>query len=128
MAVLRIETETVPARITKTTIISIPSKDWQRVELIRGLLLLSPFFLMIWLLGVTYILLTYFEQLQKHSDRSVIIFMATVTYLSSFFLIWKILGIFLKIRSNLLKKHGWDGESRYRVELESEQIVLHHDD
>ncbi len=139
MTVLRIETTEIPAKIIKTSVIGIPIKEWVRMR--RTLLLLGGviFILILGLFlgGIFFltafgpIIITFWEA-HLHTSQTLALLLSAIIGGIVFWFLFETLHKFGRftesLQPNLIKKHGWDGESRYRVELESEQIVLHHDD
>ena len=127
---VRIETKVIPAQTIKTTIVTIPAGEWRRMRIYGGLTAALLFGIFAtWFFGVMVVdtvkLPAHFGLDILRNDKDVLPWMAIAICLSlPFFLLCYILSkLGNSLEPKLLKKHGWDGESNYKVELEYQTFM-----
>jgi hypothetical protein len=126
MPVLRIETKTIPAKTIETAVIGIPAGEWKRMRRMKYAMTNGPLLLfLIFLLGIMIFGVGYWPGIVKEYNIDI----TSNRFLIVEFVVALAIGIPLatsvgflpyrgaRLENTLLKKHGWDGESRYRVEL-----------
>lgn len=121
---IRIETKTIPAEIIEIAVISIPASEWRMSNVKSFMFGLFGIILgLVWFFGLMMIdslkLSNHFSFDILHSGSDALKWTAVVMVASLpiFFLIYKLFRWSSSTLPTLLKKHGWDGTSRYRVEL-----------
>jgi hypothetical protein len=132
MSILRIETKEIPAKTIETTIIGVPADEWKDMRLRKGFLTNFPPILLltcmagIMIFGAGYlpsIVNTY--NIDTSSNHWIFIILGTAlvigTTVAASIILLPAKGT--RLEHALLKRHGWDGESRYQVELEYQQFL-----
>ncbi|MEY2665326.1 MAG: hypothetical protein RLZZ480_431 [Candidatus Parcubacteria bacterium] len=130
MPVLRIETKTIPTKTIETSVIGIPADEWKSMRRKKGTMTnIPPFLFLISLVGILIFGVGYWPSIVEQYNIDV----SSDGFLLVEFGVSLAIGIPLatsmvflpskgkKLENALLKKHGWDGKSRYRVELEQPQ-------
>ena len=126
MPLLRVESETIPAKTVKTTIIGIPAAEWKSMRLKKGALTNIPLLLFfIFLLGIMIFGVVYWPGIIEQYNIDISsgkFFYTTLGIGLTVALPMAVAVVFIPLKgvqleNSLLKKHGWDGNSRYRVEL-----------
>lgn len=137
MSVLRTETQEIPAKTIETTIIGIPAVEWKKMEIKRLLAKASSYTLFLGsCLGLVLFIWhhpDFLIRLQQEIEsitgapQYVAVLMGSVLslvfILPAVWVAWEIQKYALLLDYNLLKKHGWDGQPRYRIELEYQQFL-----
>lgn len=127
---VRIETKTIPAKTIETAVIIIPASEWTSmrwkeaifgtIAVLSALATMAGFLVF---LGVVPIILErdYGFRITEFTDFIKVFIPLVVVFLPTIYGFRKLFAWCENIAPNLKKKHGWDGQSRYRVELEQPQ-------
>lgn len=125
MAFLGTEIRTTPAKTLEVTIVSIPAREWKSMEVWRVVFFVASIFHFFSFLALTGLLgftilpgVTVAWEIGPTSKGSLVV-IAMVAYICTapYLLFWLPKKVRM-VKHNLLKKHGWDGVSAYRVKLE----------
>ena len=135
MSVLRTESKTIPARTIQTAIIGISAGEWNSmrikyffavgtyVVLTLGLIAGTMISVMLYAIDMTDFMMRIFS----FSVTSAILTSAvtvSAVLLPLFYVLSRLYKYAESLEPNIAKKHGWNGKSRYRVDLEY-QTFLH---
>ena len=107
---------------TETTPITIPAIAWNRMKTLQSMMVTTSLILMILLPWYLYLAhgidIIHGEVHQWDSSGAIPISLGVALIALA------IMTAVSKLKENLLRKHGWDGKSPYRIELEY-QTFLH---
>lgn len=138
MPVLRTETKTIPAETFETIIIGVPADEWGHMKWKRGI---SAMFLSIWTVALYVFYWFDLPSIDNMAGFARTIFGLDILNNVDSRDLWKVItfaifGCLLLLvlsaidkitnaEEDLLEKHGWDGKSPKRVELEYPQHFPH---
>ena len=125
MAVLRTEITTIPAETFETKVIGIPATEWQSMKCWQNALSFACFLILISIISaivrfaVTVCEGTLAWDSDPHINGRLLEAMARFAYaVAAPYLLFYLPDKVKMKKSSLLKKHGWDGSTPYRVVLE----------
>ncbi len=126
---VRIETTVIPPETIETQVVSIFGPEWESMR--RGRFLLNVVGSFFWLGAILYMVTYWHIHLLKLTEMFERDFRTPMLIIAALFVAITLVligyGTYYKaaeLQDKLLIKHGWDGKSRYRVELEWQTFDL----